>query len=215
MRYCLTAFLVLVGVLSIIHPSFAQSGKTKQLLQKESRTFTKLENRQEKLATKEAALKERLAEFKDKKKATKILRVSANLSHINKQRIANFTLLLGQMDSIIKRLQTYVSSASASGKDVSTAQQAITAAETALTNAKTAVEIQSLKDYTITVTDEEKVIEEAKEARDKLKSDLETTHESIKQARTAVVEAIKTTLRTIKNIPETKAATESGGINGQ
>lgn len=155
----------------------------------------KLEKRENeiknKIASREAELKEKLAEFKNKKKATIAERVSTNLNTININRVAALTKNLDTMDNLLTKVKTRVANAKANGKDVSKIETAIASVESSLSSARGALVTQAGKDYTLVVSDESKVKDDAKAKRDALFTDLKSVHEKVKTVRQALIDAIK------------------------
>ena len=163
----------------------------------------KIDLRRTNIASKEAALKQRLNKFKDKTKAQATERVSNSLNKINSNRTNHFLKLLEKMTSILDRLEKKVTQAGSNGQDITSANQAITDARSSIETAKTAVEGQTTKDYTLVASSEAKIKDEAKSSRDSLRNDLASTRTLVIEAKQAVSKAIRT------------AATTLGGNNGQ
>lgn len=188
---------LLSATLQVAHAQESTSGATRKDRVKEKVETRKenvkerVETRKERMASKEAALKTRLQNFKDKRKATVAEKVNTNLNAISTKRVEMMSKHLGKMTEILTKLETRVSEAGASGKDTSQATSAIAEAKTAIQKAQAALGAQAQKDYTITVTSESTVKADAKGVRDSLHTDLKATHDLVIAAKQAVANAIR------------------------
>lgn len=176
MRKLFLLLLVLVFSLSIISPVLAES--TKSGIIKKEKIEEKRENTKEKMFTREAALKEKLAKFKDQKKAQRVDKINAELNRINKQRTDQMLKFLDNAQRILAKVPSSSSSATA---------------QTKIDTARTAVKLQAAKDYTITITSEATVKNDAKLAHERLRTDLQALKKLITEAKQAVARAIKET----------------------
>lgn len=179
MKKLLSLLLILVFSLSIISPVLAESLPTgrqasKSGVIKREKIEEKRENIQEKMATREAALKEKLAKFKDQKKAQRVDKINAELARINKQRTDQMLKFLDNAERILGKVP--------SGS---------TSAQAKIDKAKVAVNLQADKDYTITATSEAKIKNEVKEAHQALKTDLQNLKKLITEAKQAVIRVIR------------------------
>jgi hypothetical protein len=145
----------------------------------------------EKMASRAALLKEKLAQFKDQVKAQRAEKVSETLQTINANRTKMMTTHLENLTKILNTIEDRVNEGGSSGKNVDSAKSAISSARSAIEKASAAVSAQSTKDYEITVNSEATVKTDAKNTRDSLMTDLKSTHELVKEAREAVVNALK------------------------
>lgn len=173
-----------------------------KMASKEAELKNKMEDRREKIASKvgemkekyasrAAYLKEKLAKFKDQVKAQRVEKVSENLQTINSNRTKMMTVHLETLTKVLNTIEDRVNEGAANGKNVDSAKSAISNARSAIEKATAAVAKQSTGDYAIEVNTETTVKDDAKEARDSLLTDLKSTHELIKQAREAVSAALK------------------------
>lgn len=198
MKFIAAIFIFLVLSAISLNLAFAQTSTPTGVL-RAARLESKIDNLTEKAASREAALKARLANFKDQRKAQTTERVNTNLAKINKQRTDMMMAHLDRMSSILSRLDSRV--ANVTDKDTSPAKNQIASASSAITTAKEAVASESAKDYTIDVTSEGTVRKDAQTARDSLYTDLRSVHQLLVNARQALAKAISETaqLGGIKN----------------
>lgn len=170
----------------------------------------RVETIKDKLATKEAALKEKLAKFKDKRKAEITERVSKNLNRINEKHTQMMLKFLDRASSILSKLEERVNRGTADIKDAVAAKAAIASAKESIASATASVNAQAAKDYTITITSEGRVKVDAQAARKQLHDDLQAARKQVVDAKQAVANAI----RIAKSGPSTSSgsreATESG-----
>ncbi len=172
--------------------SASKEASLKLKLEKErEKIASRVGEMKEKFASKEAALKAKLAQFKDKVKAERAEKVSMTLQTINSNRTSVMTKHLEILTKTLNTIEDRVNEGAAAGKNVDSAKTAISTARSAIEKASAAVSEQSSKDYAITVSSEETVKSDAKAGRDILLNDLKSTHEMVKQAREAVVAALK------------------------
>ncbi|MDO8618613.1 MAG: hypothetical protein Q7R49_01555 [Candidatus Daviesbacteria bacterium] len=169
--------------------------KASQVITKTASREAQLVNRQEKIASREAALKEKLLKFRDKQKATSVTKINANLIQINATRTATMSANLDKMVTILTRLENIVNSVT--GKDTTAAKDAILQARAAIDAAKVAVSAQAAQDYNIVVDSETTARQDAKTVRLKLETDLKATQTLIVAARQAIAKAISTTVSTL------------------
>lgn len=211
MKYLLPAILVFALYLQPLYPVFAQATSTspatlrqQRIQERKTAVAEKIDSVKERVASREAALKTKLAKFKDKKKALVAERVGANLSKVNEKRTTHYTNVLTKLTDILARLEARVNQASAGGKDTTAAVNAIGEARVSIASAKIVVDAQSAKEYTITATSEAKIRSDAQAVRDNLHTDLKATHALVVIARQSVAEAISTTVSSL-----------GGGKNGK
>lgn len=172
MTKLLSLILVLVFSLSIISPVLAKTLPAGR--QAATSGAIRKEKIQEKMATREAALKEKLAKFKDQKKAQRVDKINAELNRINKQRTDQMLKFLDNAERILAKVPNGSSSAQAK-----------------IDEARVAVKAQAEKDYTITITSEAKVKDDAKLAHERLRTDLQALKKLITEAKQAVAKAIR------------------------
>lgn len=167
------------------------------------------ENIREKIASREAALKARLNNFKDKRKATIAERVNSNLNKINQNQTAQMLRHLNKMSSLLDKLEARVNSAKPDIKDPAAARAAIATARTNIATTSAAVTAQSEKDYTITVTSESRVKTDAQTQREQLHNDLQALRKQVIDAKQSVANAIRVAKSGKVEIPK-KEGTPSG-----
>lgn len=151
----------------------------------------KIENRQELIASKVAALKTKLQNFKDQKKAQATERISNNLNQINVSQTNKMQKHLGVMSNILDKLEARVNQAAPDIKDPAKAKAAIETARTAISSASAKVTSQAQKDYIIQVSSESRVRADAKKQRDQLQKDLKLVRQSVVDAKQSVANAIR------------------------
>jgi len=182
----------------------AQTTTAQRLTPVQTRVASKeaaFKDRQQKIASREAEFKQKIQQFQDKKKADMATKINDNLAAVNAKLTANMSKNLDKMTAILNKLETRVNAVT--GKDTSAAKTAIQQARTAIDSAKAAVAIQSAQDYNVVITSESKVGQDAKSVRMKLETDLKATRATVVAARQAVANAISTAMSTL------------GGTNGK
>lgn len=154
-----------------------------ELASREANLKERAENREAKIASKAAMLKVRLQAFKDQKKAQVAERVSANLNKINQKQTQQMLKHLETMSNILDKLEARINQVSKTTIDSS--RESIASATAVVSN-------QAAKDYTITVTSEAKVKQNAQTQRDQLLNDLKSTKQQVIEAKQSVAAAIRT-----------------------
>lgn len=138
-----------------------------------------------------ALLKEKLKAIRDKRKAEIAERVDQRLNEINRNRTTSMARHLSQMSMLLEKIDARIASASASGKNTASASAALAAAESKIAQASTAVGVQAGKDYTVTVSTESALRKDVQASRDLLHTDLKATHQTVVDARKAVIDVIR------------------------
>lgn len=133
------------------------------------------------ITRKEAALKAKLQTFRDLKKASAAARINDNLNRINDKQTQQMLKHLDKMSTILGKLETRVNQGTA----------AIASAGASIASASAVVRAQSEKDYTIQVTSESTVKQDAQNTRTKLHTDLQTVRKLVIDAKQAVANAIR------------------------
>ena len=170
----------------------AKKAEIKQKIETKMETIQeKLEAKKAQIATREAALKAKLESFKDQKKATIAARVSENLNKINDKQTEQMLKHLDKMTSILDKLEARVDQGRPDIKDPAKARLAIASASATVASASAAVNDQSAKDYTLQVSSEGKVKDDAKTARNRLFTDLKKVRQMVIDAKQAVAAAIR------------------------
>lgn len=162
-----------------------------RLASKEAALAQKMEEIRAKIASKEAILKTRLQKFRDKRKAEIAERINTNLNRINKNRTEDMLRHLNKMSTILDKLEARVNQGKPDIKDSAKAKEAIDSARDAIASASAAAQAQAAKDYTLTVSSEAAIRAEAKAARDKLHTDLQAVRKLSIAAKQAVGNAIR------------------------
>lgn len=151
-----------------------------------------------KMGTPSAAFLEKLAKFKDKNKAKRLELVNANLNTVNGNVTGEMQKTLTRLSGVLEKLKTIASEAEAKGQDVTAVNQAISDAQSAWNQANDALTDQLDNDYSITVTDETTAQTAAMEARNALKTDLQSVHSKIMDAKGSLGQAIQSALSSLK-----------------
>ena len=151
----------------------------------------RIDERKAAMASREAALKARLDAFKDKRKAQATERVSTNLNKINEKHTQMMLKFLTRASEILTKLENRVNQATPDIKDMTAAKDAIASAKAAIASATEAVNLQAAKDYTITVTSEGRVKDDAQASRKQLHEDLLVVRRQVIAAKQAVSNAIR------------------------
>lgn len=162
---------------------------------------TKVVDVQAKIATKEAALKQKLSKFVDKQKASKIEKVSMTLNQINANWVEQISDFLSNATKILDKLQEIVDQQAALGKDATQANAAITGTREKIASASAALATQAGMDYIVTISSEKGSKVETVLMRDKLQADWQTIRPLFGSVKQAVANAIRV------------AATTLGGFN--
>lgn len=183
-----------------------------QIEQKREEIKSTVQAKREELKTtievKREALKERLKVVRDEKKKQAVERIYTTLNAINERMTNHFLSVLDQVEDVLDRVQSRSEKAGANGLDISSAQAAIDEAVRAIEAARTAVREQAARSYSITVTDEATLRENAKSAREQLRSDLTAVKDVVKAARDAV-RAAAVALAQIPRVNEVEVSDEA------
>ena len=138
------------------------------------------------IETKREALKGRLEVVRDEKKRQAVERIYTALNAINERLTDHFLNVLDQVEDVLDRVQSRADKAKANDLDVASVQTAIDDASRAIEAGRTAVREQAAKSYSVTVTDEATLRENAKSAKEQLRKDLEAVKNVVKAARDSV-----------------------------
>lgn len=196
MRKVLPILLATVVYLNPLYPVYAQTapGYTTPALVRPAKTASapgmlkpqglekavdRLEMAREKMASRAAVLKERLAKFKDKNKANRTEAVNNNLSIVNNNHTAYLQQILSRLSGILEKAKTVSKNAAADGQDVTALNESISKVETEWNQASDALKLQQEKDYSIVVNSEETVRADAQTARNTLRNDLKTVRDQV------------------------------------
>ncbi len=151
----------------------------------------RVETRKETMATRAAALKEKLKNFRDQKKASAAARISDNLNRINDKQTSQMLKHLDKTASILDRLEARVNSVKPDIKNPDAAKISIANARSKIASAEAAVKAQADNDYTLILSSESKAREEAQALRQKLHSDLRLVRQTVIDAKQSVSAAIR------------------------
>jgi len=133
-----------------------------------------------KIATREASLRAKLAQFKNRNKAQIAERINTNLNKINQNRTSQMLRHLEKMSMILDKLEQRVN-----------AGAAIAEARASIASASAAVQAQAQNDYTITVTSESRIRTDIQQIRLKLHEDLQAIRKQVIDAKQSVANAIR------------------------
>lgn len=206
---------------TVVNPVFAVDATTaattkRPALQKAVTARENTEKRiatiQDKIASRAAALKERLQKFKDQKRAVIAERVNANLNKVNQNQTAQMQRHLGVMSNILDKLEARVNKGTPDIKDPTSAASAIADARAAIASASAAVTTQAQNDYTITITTESKVRADAQAQKEQLRTDIKAVRQQVIEAKQAVGNAIRTAK---SGKPEISVPAKEGTTSGQ
>lgn len=131
-----------------------------------------------------------LARITDVRKQQIISRIDSNLKAISARHQERFSTLLDKIAELLSRTESRAAKAAENGRDVSAVKARTDAAKAAIDAARAKVVDQAARTYTIIVTAEEKVSQNASATRDQLKSDLKVVQDAIKTAHAAVREVL-------------------------
>lgn len=157
----------------------------------------RLEMLKERIATKSAALKQKLTRFRDKTKAARLENINENLNTVNMNVTAALQKNLDNISAALDRLKTKADEAAAEGKDVTGLNSDIAEVETQWAEADEALKAQIEKDYTVALTSESSAKSDAQSARNILRTDLKSVHTEVLEARNALADAVKNALSSL------------------
>ena len=165
---------------------------------REAKIVNRIEAKEEKIASRAAMFTQKIATFRNKQKAQVAQRVNLSLGNINQNRTQSMSNRLDKITEILTKVEARVNTVSSNGTDVSSATQAISQAKSAIEAAEMGISAQANNDYTITVTTEAQVGQDAKAVRTDLLADLKATQSLVIAARQAVANAISVSASTLK-----------------
>lgn len=187
--------------------------------QKKEVAQNRLDELKAKIASREAALKLKLQTFKDQKKATVTARINENLNKINQNQTSQMQKYLANMSSILDRLEKRVNSNTPDIKDATLAKDAIAKSRATIASVSAALTLQSQRDYTITLTSEAKVKQDAQKVRDQLHKDLQDLRKALIDAKQSVSNAIRVAKSDVGLSPKGKVEVpgkkKEGTVSGQ
>jgi hypothetical protein len=145
--------------------------------------------RKEQMASKAAELRLKLQKFKDRNKANKIENINENLNSVNLKATTQMQNTLKRISEVVTKLKNWVAEQEAAGKDMTAAKSAIADLEMKWTAAGSAIADQADNDYTVTVNTEATVKDDAKTARNTLRTDLKAVHSQIMSLKQGLMSA--------------------------
>lgn len=197
-----SAYLTPMYPVYALTPTATQSGvkplRPVKVLERMASREAKMDSLKDKIASRSALFKERLAKFRDKVKANRLQNINNNLAHVNQVRTGVMLKHYNQMSEILTRVEDRVNDAANNGRNMDSAKSSISKARTALNDVKKLIDAQVTKDYTINLTDETAAKGDALASRQQLFNDLKSIHDQLITARQAIGDAIKAALTSMK-----------------
>lgn len=157
---------------------------------------------QAKFKTQRDAFKERLETIKDARKKTLVERLDNRMAVINKNRTEAMSNHLQRMREILGRVEEKTANVKANGQDVSTVETIFSTAETAISKAETAVANQAGKEYVANITYESTLKNTVGAAMKQLEADLKAAHQTVIEAKKAVMDAAKALAKVVGQGPK-------------
>lgn len=194
------------ALILIITNSVKAEDSISTAITKKEKVTTRIDSMKEKMASREAALKIKLGTFRNKERAAIADRVNTNLNMINKNQTTQMLKHLDTISSILTKLENRVNQNTPDIKDPAMAREVIANARNAIASASAAVSEQAAKDYTIQVTSEGRIRQDAQKQREALHKDLSALRKLVIDAKQSVANAI----RVAKSGMLEKEATRSG-----
>lgn len=159
-----------------------------------------------------SALKTQVQKVKDERKREVVERTDARLGELNERRLNHFSNVLAKLEDVLERVTSRADRAEGRGLDVTTVRTAISEALKAVENSRLAIQTQTGKTYTITVTSEGNLRVDVEKARRALHDDLAKVRETVKAAhdavrRAAVALAQIPRVNETENVPPTNSGT--------
>jgi len=151
----------------------------------------KREELKDRIETKREELKQRLEKIKNETKKRVVEKIDKSLDALNERMTKHFISTLEKLEDVLARIGERTSDAADKGIDVSSVDLAIVAAQTAINEAKASVEAQAAKNYSLTISTEDKLKTDIGKTRQLLHEDLKVVYEKVKVARNAVHEAAR------------------------
>lgn len=132
-----------------------------------------------------------LQTISDQRKKAIVERIDTRLTTANEKYTDKMADNLEKLSSILDRISSKAASLKTEGKDTTTLDAAIEAAQAKITSAKTAVSTQASKEYVITITDEATLGATISPIVTQFRTDIGQAHQSVIDAKEAVVLAAK------------------------
>lgn len=126
---------------------------------------------------------------KDTNKSDAVRKIAEDFNKVNAKITEGFTKVVTKLQEVIKTLISRVDRREAAGYDMTATRTAITNATTAIDAARIAIDEQSKKVYTVSVTTEVNLKTDTVTARKQLEADLKIVREKITTAQKSVRDA--------------------------
>ncbi len=145
---------------------------------------------EDQIKTKREDLKVRLEKIKDEGKKQIVERIDKQIDALNDKMMRHFSSVLDKLEEMLVRINERADKVFAErGFDVSMVRSAIDKANATIASARSAIEIQSGKTYTITITTETALKTNVGKARQDFGADLTKVKDAVKVAQSAVKDA--------------------------
>lgn len=138
------------------------------------------------LKDKRDEFKEKLQIIRDEKKKALVVRIDERIEKLNKNYVARFSESIKKLEAIFSRLKEKTAMLSASGTNVSMANNAIANAQTAIDSAKISLAEQEAKVYNIEVSSETGLKANVGRTVSQFRKDLRDVHKKVMDAKQAV-----------------------------
>jgi len=136
-------------------------------------------------------LSDRISLIKDERKAALVEKLLVRIEKSNEKWVTHWNRTLERLSSILDKIEERANAADDAGTDVSVVLAAIADARIAITSAQTAVNTQAENSYSFEFIEEESVGQVVRATIANFKNDTKATMQTVKDARTAVVNAIR------------------------
>ena len=144
------------------------------------------------LQQKREEAKKKLQSVKDEAKRRILQQVTTQIDALNDLKAEHLTNVVTQIEGVLGRIETKITTAKTEGKDVAAAEAAVATAKVKIAEAKSAIATEAAKVYEIKITDQTAAALRGQfQTTKKLFSDdIKAVHEKVKAARDAVRQAI-------------------------
>ncbi|MDD5099123.1 MAG: hypothetical protein PHP35_02165 [Candidatus Colwellbacteria bacterium] len=134
-------------------------------------------------------LRTSLQSIADERKQQIVERVAEQIQNVNVNYIDRLTVVLNNLEEVLRGISSRADKAELNGKDVSQVRADIVAAEEMIAKVRGYIAAQSGTTYPITITDEENLGENVSDARNRLHADLSILKDEVTKVRDAVRKA--------------------------
>ncbi len=134
--------------------------------------------------------REQIQTIKDERKKLLVEKIEDHIATSNARLTTKMKNALSRMSAILQDIKVKAAGQKAAGKDTTALDNAIAAAETAIANAQAAVNTQSQKEYTTTISDDTGLKGVIGQMVSQFKIDLTATYKTVVDARQAVANVI-------------------------